>query len=143
MNFHGVVFNVADLDRSIDFYRDVFAFTLLSRSGQIAAISAPESEHPQIIVLRALGTDRVAGARHVGIRALILEVGSLDELERISHRLESRNSFVGRRAGATWTAVIGTDPDRIAVVTASGSGVGPITHEDWRALDDFVYGLGE
>jgi catechol 2,3-dioxygenase-like lactoylglutathione lyase family enzyme len=143
MNFHSVVINVADLDRSIDFYREVFAFTLLSKTGQIAAISAPDSERPQIIVLRALGTDRVAGARHVGIRALILEVGSVDELEQISHRLESRSSFVGRRAGPTWTAVVGTDPDRIAVVTASRSGVEPITDEDWRALDDYVYGIGE
>jgi catechol 2,3-dioxygenase-like lactoylglutathione lyase family enzyme len=144
MNFHSVVMNVADLDRSIDFYCDVFAFTPLSRSGQIAAISAPESERPQIIVLRALGTSgRVAGARNVGMRALILELNSVDELEQIAQRLESRNSFVGRHDGATWTAVIGVDPDRNAVVASSGSGVGPVTNEDWKTLDEYLYGIGE
>jgi catechol 2,3-dioxygenase-like lactoylglutathione lyase family enzyme len=31
MNFQGVVMNVADLNRSIDFYREVLGFTLLSQ----------------------------------------------------------------------------------------------------------------
>jgi catechol 2,3-dioxygenase-like lactoylglutathione lyase family enzyme len=144
MNFHSVVMNVADLDRSIDFYREVFGFTLLSRSGQIAAISAPESERPQVILLRSLATTgRVTGARHVGIRAFILEVASVDELEQIAHRLESRGAFVARRVGPTWTVVTGIDPDRIAVVTSSASGSEPITEEDWKALDEYVYGIGE
>ena len=55
MNFQGVVMNVADLDRSIDFYREVLGFALLSQGEQLAAMSAPGSGQPQVIVLRALG----------------------------------------------------------------------------------------
>ena len=40
MNLQGVVMNVADLDRSIDFYREVLGFTLLSQEEQLAALRA-------------------------------------------------------------------------------------------------------
>ena len=56
MNFQGVVMNVGDLNRSIDFYREVLGFTLLSQEEQLAAVSAPGNDHPQVIVLRALGS---------------------------------------------------------------------------------------
>ena len=55
MNFQGVVMNVADLDRSIDFYRDVLGYTLLSREQQLAAIGIAENDRTQAIVLRAIG----------------------------------------------------------------------------------------
>jgi len=41
MDVQGVVTNVTDLDRSIDFYRGVLGFTLLSRQEQLAAMGAP------------------------------------------------------------------------------------------------------
>ena len=84
MNFQGVVMNVADLNRSIDFYREVLAFTLLSQNEQLATVSAPESDRPQVIVLRAFGSSPVGGARHIGLRAFVLEVESDDQLERIA-----------------------------------------------------------
>ena len=43
MNFQGVVMNVVDLNRSIDFYREVLGFTLLSQDEQLATVSAPGS----------------------------------------------------------------------------------------------------
>ena len=56
MNFQGVVMNVADLDRSLDFYRDVLGFTLLSREEELASARAPGNDGAQILVLRALGS---------------------------------------------------------------------------------------
>src|SRR5580692_8184676 len=84
MNFLGVVMNVADLDRSIDFYREVLGFTVLSQEEQLAAVSAPGSDHSQVIVLRALGSSPIGGARHIGLRAFILEAESPDHLEQIA-----------------------------------------------------------
>ena len=144
MIFHSVVMNVADLERSIEFYRAVFGFTVLASRDQVVAISAPDSDRPQVIVLRALGTSgRMGGARHVGMRAIILEVDSTEELDRIEGALQSRGSYVGRRQGPTWTAVVGTDPDHIAVVTASSVGTDHVSRDDWTSLDEFVYGIGE
>ena len=118
MNFQGVVMNVADLNRSIDFYREVLGFTLLSQQEQLAAVSAPGSDHPQVIVLRAFGSSPLGGARHIGLRAFVLEVDSTDQLERIASDLDSRRLLVSRRDHNEWTAVVGRDPDGVAVVVA-------------------------
>ncbi len=143
MNFQGVVMNVADLNRSIDFYREVLGFTLLSQEDQLAAVSAPASDQPQVIVLRALGSRVVAGAGHIGLRAFILEVESDDELERIESELDSRKLLISRRDHSEWTAVVGRDPDGVAVVVACISGAGRIAESSWRTLDEFLYGIGE
>ncbi len=141
MNFQGVVMNVADLNRSIDFYREVLDFTLLSQMDQLAAISAPGSDRPQVIVLRALGRGLVGGAGRVGLEAFVVEVESDDELQRIASELETRKALVTRRDHTDWVAVVGRDPDRVAVVvTWHPSG---ITEDGWRTLDDFLYGIGE
>jgi catechol 2,3-dioxygenase len=143
MNFQGVVINVADLNRSIDFYREVLGFTLLSQEEQLAAVSAPGNERAQVIVLRAFGSNRIIGAGHTGLQAFILEAESADRLERIASDLDSRGLLVSRRDHKDWTAVVGRDPDRVAVVVTSHPGGGRITEDGWRTLDDFLYGIGE
>lgn len=143
MNFQGVVMNVSDLKRSIDFYREVLGFTLLSQEDQLAAVSASGSDHPQVIVLRAQGSSPIGGGRHIGLRAFILEVGSAGELERIASDLESRRLLVGRRDNSEWRAVVARDPDGVAVVVAWHPGGAPIAKGGWRTLDDFLYGIGE
>ena len=143
MNFQGVVMNVADLNRSIDFYREVLDFTLLSQKEQLAAVSAPGSDPTQVIVFRALGRSVVGGAGRLGLRAFILEVESGDQLERIATELESRRVLISRRDHSDWTAVVGRDPDGVAVVVAWHPGGGRITKDGWRTLDDFLYGIGE
>ena len=90
MNFQGVVSNVTDLERSIDFYCDVLGFTLLSRKEQLAAVNAPGSDRAQVLVLRALGSSPMGGARHIGLRAFVLEVDTADQQERIASELEAR-----------------------------------------------------
>jgi catechol-2,3-dioxygenase len=141
MNFQGVVMNVAELKRSIDFYREVLGFTPLSQNEQMAAVSAPGSDRPQVIVLRAFGSDRVGGARHTGLRAFVLEVESADQQERIATELDSRGLLVSRRQHDEWTAVVGRDPDGVAVVVAWMPG--GIVEDSWRTLDDLLYGIGE
>jgi len=143
MNFQGVVMNVADLDRSIDFYREVLGFSLLSQEEQLAAVSAPGSDRPQIIVLRALGSSPLGGARHVGLRAFLLEVESADHLEQIANNLGSRKLLGSRREHGDWTAVVGRDPDGITVVVVWHPGGDGNAEDGWRALDDFLYGIGE
>jgi catechol-2,3-dioxygenase len=143
MNFQGVLMNVADLNRSIDFYREVLGFTLLSQEEQLAAMTAPESDNPQVIVFRAFGSSHVGGARHPGLRAFLLEVESADELERIASDLDSRRVLVSRRDRSEWTAVVGRDPDGVAVVVSWHPGEGRIPEDSWKTLDEFLYGIGE
>jgi catechol-2,3-dioxygenase len=143
MNFEGVVMNVTELSRSVDFYRQVFDFTLLSQTAQLATMNAPESNPAQVIVLREFANGRLGGARHIGLRAFVLEVESADRLERIATELDSRGLLVGWRRQIDWTAVIGRDPDGAAFAVTSVSGGGRATEETWRTLDDTLYGIGE
>jgi catechol 2,3-dioxygenase-like lactoylglutathione lyase family enzyme len=147
MNFQGVVLNIADLDRSIDFYRDVFSFTLLARKDQLASMYAAGNDRPQVIVLRSVGTTsahRVIGAGHVGLRAVVLEIDTVDELERIAADLEQRGGLVARHGDdVTWAAVFGRDPDHIAVIAGTSLTDGPINLDAWADLDDALYAAGE
>ncbi|HEV3312825.1 MAG TPA: VOC family protein [Chloroflexota bacterium] len=143
MNFQGVVMNVADLNRSIDFYREVLGCSLLSQQDQLAAVSAPGNDQPQVIVLRALGSRTVGGAGHIGLRAFIMEVESEDQLEQIAREFDSRRLLISRRDHTEWTAVVGRDPDGVAVVVAWHRGEGRFTEDSWKGLDDFLYGIGE
>jgi catechol-2,3-dioxygenase len=142
MNFQGVVMNVADLSRSIDFYREVFDFALLTQNDQLATVSAPESDQPQVIVFRAFGSGRIGGARTTGLRAFVLEVETIDKQEQIARELDSRGVLVSRRHHRDWTAVVGRDPDGVAVVVACGSGE-RLSETSWRTLDDLLYTIGE
>jgi len=146
MIFQSVVMNVEDCDRSIEFYREVLGFSLFARKDQLAAMSAPQSDRVQVIVLRSVATSgaRRVGAGHVGIRAFVLEVDTLDELQRITEALEKRGSLVGRHGDdGKWTSVFGRDPDQIAFVVGASLTNGPIEVESWAALHDALYALGE
>lgn len=147
MNFQGVVINVADLDRSIEFYSEVYGFILLARKDQLAAIYAPGNDTPQVIVLRAVGSTsarRVVGSGHVGFRALALEVESLDELERIANALDQRGSVVAKHGdGATWTGVFGRDPDHNSVIVGASLTGESIPLDAWANLNDALYSAGE
>jgi catechol 2,3-dioxygenase-like lactoylglutathione lyase family enzyme len=143
MNLLSVVLNVSDLDQSIEFYDDVLGLRLLFKGDQLAAIGGAEGAPTQVLVLRALGTTgHVGGAHHIGARAIVWEVGSLDQLDHIAGALERRSSLVGKREAKTWTAVVGHDPDRIAIVASCSLRDGPITYDDWDP-DELLYGLGE
>jgi catechol 2,3-dioxygenase len=141
MNFQGVVLNVADLKRSIDFYRDVLGFKVVSQEEQLAALGASGNDRNQVMVLREFGSGPLAGARHVGLRAFIVEVESADRLERITGELDRRGRLVSRRDHSEWTAVVGRDPDEVAFVLVLHSDGG--TEDGWKVLDDFLYGVGE
>jgi catechol-2,3-dioxygenase len=143
MNFQGVVMNVADLNRSIDFYRDVLGFSLLSQKEQLAAVRAPGGDRTQVIVLRAFGPGPVGGARHIGLRAFVLEVESADQLETIASELDSRKLLISRREHDEWIAVVARDPDGVGFVVARHPGGGRITEHSWASLDDLLYGIGE
>jgi catechol-2,3-dioxygenase len=141
MNFHGVVINVADLDGSVAFYRQVLGFTVLSREEQLAVVGVSGGDRSQAIVLRAFGTSPLSGAGHIGLRSFILEADSADQLELIERELDSRKLLVGRRDHSEWTAVVGRDPEGVAVVVTWHPG--GTTKDGWKVLDDFLYGIGE
>lgn len=145
LSIQAALLNVRNLDRSIEFYQDVFGLRPIAREDRVAALMIDEMSRRQVLILR-----EVAGAHPVrmgrgslGPRLIALEAGTPDELHVIEQRLTERNAFVGRRRTETWEAIVGVDPDRIEVsVSSSLTGV-PIESTHWDHLDRMVYEVGE
>jgi catechol-2,3-dioxygenase len=143
VNFQGVVLNVADLSRSIDFYREVIGFTLLTQEEELAVVGVAEGDRTEVLVLRAFGNSPLTGARHIGLRAFMVGAESAEQLERISSELHARGVLVSRREHTEWKAVVGHDPDEVAVVVVWHPDEARATEGGRRVLDDFLYGIGE
>ena len=73
----------------------------------------------------------------------VLAVDSADQQERIAVGLEARNALLHRREHSEWIAVVGRDPDGVAVTVTWHPGGTATVEEGWKTLDDFLYGIGE
>jgi len=136
--------NVSNLDRSLEFYQDVFEFAQSARDDQVAALMINESHRRQVLVLReVLGKALHPGTMAIGPRLFALEAGSLDELHTIEQRLVVRGAFIGRGRTEAYEAIVGVDSDRIRVSVAASLSGTPIRTEDWHHLDDMVYRIAE
>jgi hypothetical protein len=144
LSIQSSLLNVTDLERSLEFYRDVFEFAESARGDRVAALMINESQRRQVLVLREVsGQAPHVGRTGIGPRLLALEAASLDELHVIEERLVARQAFVGHGKTETYEAVVGIDPDRIEVSIAASVTGSPIQSEDWHHLDDMVYGIAE
>jgi catechol 2,3-dioxygenase-like lactoylglutathione lyase family enzyme len=144
LSMQASLLNVSNRARSVEFYQHVFELRVVARDDRVAALMIDETTRQQVLVLRELGPNPIhMGRGSIGPRLLALEADSPGELEVIEQRLVERKAFVGRRRAETWQAIVGADPDRIAVsVSSSLTGV-PIRTEDWNHLDQMVYEVGE
>jgi catechol 2,3-dioxygenase-like lactoylglutathione lyase family enzyme len=135
---------VGDLDRSLEFYRDVFDLRLLAQGNRYAALLINEGNRRQVLVLREAEARAPvhAGRDSVGLKLFALEAGSMDELAVVEQRLVQRHAFTGRRRTETWEVVLGVDPDRVEVSVSSSVTGDPIASEDWRDLDEMIYTVG-
>jgi catechol-2,3-dioxygenase len=140
LNLHAVALNVADLEKSVEFYRGVFAFSVIGQRGRATALLVHENDGRQVVVLKEVGRNAVhPGRGTIGLRVLGFEVGSLEDLQAIERELEPRQALLTHARRETWEALLGTDPDRNEfVVAASLTGV-PISRDDWRNIDSLVF----
>jgi catechol 2,3-dioxygenase-like lactoylglutathione lyase family enzyme len=144
LSIQAALLNVTDLQRSIEFYRDVFNLRVVSQGDRVAALMIDEKYRRQVLMLRELGRNARRGGRgNIGVRLLSFEAGSLDELDAIEQRLVERQALVWERLRTRgYTAIIGVDPDRIEIAVASSNVVGtPIRSDDWKELDDMIYAI--
>lgn len=114
--FRSTLVAVADLDRSIAFYRELGPFDEIIREDAVAMLGelAPTSI---VLILREL--QGVHPTRHgqqsLGLRSISFNVGSLGELDRIESVLRGRDLFTSRRQIANGVAelLLGRDPDNL------------------------------
>jgi catechol 2,3-dioxygenase-like lactoylglutathione lyase family enzyme len=145
VSIQSLLVNVNDLDRSLDFYSDVFEFRIYVRETDVAALEVcgSGSGRRQVLLLRAATHFSHPGRGVIGPRLISFETESLDEVNLVAARLDARNAFIGRRRAKGWEAVFGVDPDRNQVSIAAGLSGDPIGEDDWTVLDEAVYLVGE
>jgi catechol-2,3-dioxygenase len=111
---HAVLY-VRDVKRTVDFYREVLDFRVkFEMPGQAAFLQAPASQNDHDLGVFQIGPDArpsQAGKGMVGLYHLAWEVDTLDELERIAHKLRDAGSLVGASDHGTTKALYAHDPD--------------------------------
>lgn len=109
-----VVF-VADLERSVRFYRDVFGCKVAVEELDAALLLAPAGFQ---IYLRARG----AGAQHalggLGVQYLTWTTDSEEGLRHFERVLRDHHSYFGTHASGGVSFVEGRDPDDVPVIIA-------------------------
>jgi len=111
---HAVLY-VRDVDRSVDFYRDVLGFSVaMSMPGRAAFLQAPHSTNDHDLGLFALGDaagPTTAGTTSVGLYHLAWEVDTLADLEELSRALAEVGSLVGATDHGATKSLYAKDPD--------------------------------
>jgi catechol 2,3-dioxygenase-like lactoylglutathione lyase family enzyme len=113
---HAVLF-VADLERSVAFYRDVLGFKPLSELAELrgaAFLQAPGSTNDHDLGLFEVGAatgPSLAGRGTVGLYHLAWEVDTLAELERLQGELAAAGALAGASDHGTTKSLYGKDPD--------------------------------
>ena len=112
----GVLISVAELERSVSFYSDVFDSTVQVRDAQVAILGRKNSDVDFLTLREAPRSAKRPGTGTLGPRALFWSVGSTEALEDIEKRLKDRGAHLRRLQRSDNTEiVVGLDPDRLAL----------------------------
>jgi catechol-2,3-dioxygenase len=109
----GVVIFVRDLDRSMNFYRELLGLEVIDSSPTAVLLAVEDGCH---LVLRATGasTPRPLGA--IGFQYATWMMPSRADLDRAETLLKNRSAYVDTRTIGGTTSVEGHDPDDLSVV---------------------------
>jgi hypothetical protein len=135
---------VADLDRSVSFYRELGPFEELAREGAVAMLGTGS---PASIALILRETQSIHHTRHgpqsLGVRSITFNVWSSSELDRIESVLHERNLLTSRReiADGACELVHGRDPDNQPLVFVRYAEDKPLGPVYYRAITNLVYSL--
>jgi len=106
---------VSDIDRSVDFYRDVFACEVTIRKPQAALLLAPGGFQIYLIG-RSARTPHPSGG--IGPQYLIWAVNSADDLQELEQALRRYGRTTHTYISGGVTFIAGRDPDGIRILMA-------------------------
>ena len=112
------VLSVSRLDRSIEFYRDVFSCTVSVREPGAALLLAPDGFQ---IYLVARGTRAEHPSGGIGHQYLIWAVASDAELRDVAEALRDRDGHPDLSTSGGVSFVTAHDPDGVRIVVAHPS----------------------
>jgi hypothetical protein len=126
--------SVADLNRSIPFYKELGPFEEIFRQDAVAVLGGASPASAVLILRESESMHHVRhGQQSLGIRSVTFNVGSLSEIDRIESVLGARNVYSRRQeiAGGACTLLRARDPDNMPLVF--------VTYADDRALGADYY----
>jgi catechol 2,3-dioxygenase-like lactoylglutathione lyase family enzyme len=112
---YGVYLQVADLDRSLSFYRDVLELKVDWNDGALAVLHGP-AESADTLVIREIGKRAPHRLYEAGVTRVFLRVddcGDLDRAEEFLTRVELRFQ---RHRDKTADSIGVRDPDGVQIV---------------------------
>jgi catechol 2,3-dioxygenase-like lactoylglutathione lyase family enzyme len=104
---------VQELDRSVDFYRDVLGLRVADSSPTAALLA---SDGGSQLILRAMGSNATHALGSVGVQYVVWEAPDPEYLDRCERQLKQRSAHRETREDGGSRAVEGSDPDGIAVM---------------------------
>ena len=104
---------VQDLDRSVDFYREVLALDVSDHSPTAALLTSGSGSQ---LILRAMGSGAVHSLGGVGLQYVIWTAEDEEDLDRCERALKKLSAHRETRIGGPVKAVEGRDPDNIVVM---------------------------
>jgi hypothetical protein len=135
---------VGNLDRSVAFYRELGPFEEIAREDAVAMLggSAPGSMALLLRESRDIHSSR-HGPQSLGLRSIIFNIGSTDEMDRIESVLRAHNLFISRRniADGTSELISGRDPDNLPLAFVCYADEETIGADYYREVADLVYSL--
>ncbi|CAG7635535.1 VOC family protein [Rhodococcus opacus] len=109
------VMQVAELDRSVKYYCDVFACRVAVREPDAALLLTPDNFQIYMYVKRGASH---RGISSIGVHYIMWSADTEEELERITARLRTYDAATYTQVVGGVTFVDGCDPDGIRVVVA-------------------------
>jgi catechol 2,3-dioxygenase-like lactoylglutathione lyase family enzyme len=114
---------VADLDRSVTFYRELLGWDVIVQDGTAALLASPEGSQ---LYLNSRGPRAQHPLGQIGIQYLIWTASDEEELHRCLRVLQPTSPHDVTTTSDGVTVIEGRDPDRIPVlVTYPGSAEAP------------------
>ena len=107
------VFYVADLERSVSFYTDVFGMEVAASEPRMGAafLRLPRSGNHHDLGLFAVGLDAAPKGRGVGLYHLAWQVDAIEDLETARELLTGAGAFTGQSDHGATKSIYGKDPD--------------------------------
>jgi catechol-2,3-dioxygenase len=109
---HAVLF-VADLERSVAFYRDAFDMSVIAREprARAAFLRLPRSGNHHDLGLFGVGAQEPRPRGSLGLYHLAWQVDTIEELEEARLTLTSLGALTGESSHGATKSLYGQDPD--------------------------------
>ena len=143
VTMQSLILTVGELERSIEFYTDIFDFPLVTQRQQVAILQINQAYRSQVLVLRESQGARRPGGGTIGVKVLGFEVALPEELDQIEKRLGERSANVRRLRRDSYEVIIGADPDHYAIAISASSTGRPTQMAEWSDPDEIIEAIAQ